>query len=89
VVLDPAFIELTRCLHTGTRLHLAAPSLLAEINRAVAEGRLKNQLGQAVTQPLDAALVNQSGEWAYAVMDDIPVLLRDQAIDIRQLNDCA
>lgn len=88
-MLDPEFIELTRCLHTGTPLRLAEPSLLDEINRAVAEGRLKNKLGEPVTQPLDAALVNQSGQLAYAVIDDIPVLLRDEAIEIRQLNDFA
>ena len=82
---SPEFIKITRCLHTGTGLRLVEPGLLQRLNRAIAAGQLTNVLGQSVTQALDAALINDAGDLAYPVRRDVPVLLRDEAIDIGQL----
>jgi uncharacterized protein YbaR (Trm112 family) len=86
-VLTPEFVKLTRCLHTGSQLHVIDAHLLEQINRAVSEGRLQNRLGNPVGRRLDTALVNETGSLAYPVFDDIPVLLRDEAIDLHQLAD--
>jgi uncharacterized protein YbaR (Trm112 family) len=84
-VFSPEFIKITRCLHTGTGLQLAEPRLLQRLNRAIAAGQLKSVLGQSVTPALDAALINETGDLAYPVRREVPVLLRDEAIDIGQL----
>jgi uncharacterized protein YbaR (Trm112 family) len=84
-VLSPEFVKIARCLHTGGSLRLVEPSLVRRLNKAVAQGKLKNTLGQPVSRPFDDALINEAGELLYPVIRDIPVLLRDEAIDLRQL----
>ena len=85
-MLSPEFVKSTRCLHTGSPLRLAEPSLVARLNRAIVKGDLRNKLGELITRSLDAALINEVGDLVYPVIDDIPVLLRDEAIDVGQLS---
>lgn len=84
-MLSPEFLKIARCLHTGTGLRLADASLLQRLNQAIAAGQLRNSLGDPVSRTLDAALINEAGELAYPVIQDVPVLLRDEAIDVGQL----
>ena len=86
-MLSPDFLKLTRCPNSGTPLRLAEPQLLSRINRAVESGRLTNKLGEPVTRSLDAALLNEAGDLAYPVFDEIPVLLIDEAIELHQVLD--
>jgi uncharacterized protein YbaR (Trm112 family) len=85
-VLSREFLELAQCLHTGTRLRLAGPTLVEHLNQAIAEGRLKNKLGESLAEPMDAALINEAGDIAYPVHGGIPVLLRDEAIEVPPIN---
>ena len=82
-MLSPELIQLLRCLHTGSCLRLADQAVLDRLNRAIAQGRLKNKRGELVTEPLHAALISEAADVAYAVIDEIPVLLRDEAIEVR------
>lgn len=85
-MLDPEFVQLARCLHTRSPLRLVEPEVLERLNRAIAAGSLKNGLGEPLTRPLDAALINEAEEFTYPVIDGIPILLIDEAIDMRQLS---
>lgn len=64
---------------------MADAELLARLNAAVAAGGLRNHLEQIVAEPLDAALVRQDGAVAYPVIERIPRLLIDEAIDLGPL----
>ncbi len=78
-------VALLRCPQDGTRLELASDDLLARINRRSAAGALANRGGDRVQRPLDGGLVREAGDLLYPVVDHIPVMLPDEAIDIRNL----
>jgi uncharacterized protein len=79
--LPPTFV----CPIDRTSLVLADDSLLARLNRAIAAGRVKNQAGRLLDRPLDAALLRADHALVYPVLDDIPVLLADEAIPLEDL----
>jgi uncharacterized protein YbaR (Trm112 family) len=53
------------------------------LNRALAEGGLKLADGTPAQGPLQAALITADGQRVYRIDDGIPVMLVDQAIDVR------
>ncbi len=63
-------------------LRSAADSLLARLNRAIAAGGVKNRAGRLVEQPLAGGLVRADNAMLYPIVDDIPVLLADEAIPL-------
>ena len=46
---------------------------------------MKNQAGRPVEQPLAGGLVRTDDALLYPIVDDIPVLLADEAIPLGQL----
>jgi uncharacterized protein len=66
-------------------LSLAEDRLIARVNRAIAAGRVKNRAGRPVTEPLDGGLLRDDESLLYPILDDIPVLLADEAIPLAQL----
>ena len=55
---------------------------LAALNDRIKKGEVKSRGGQPVTDPLQAALVREDGKFAYAVRDDIPIMLVEEAIPL-------
>jgi uncharacterized protein YbaR (Trm112 family) len=84
-MLDSKTVEILVCPVTRQTLQLADAPLLARINRAVEAGRLQDQLGRAVSQPLTEGLVREDGKVMYPVRDGIPVMLADEGIALEQL----
>ena len=72
-------LDILVCPDNQTPLGLADDDLLARVNRAIAEGRVKNRGGQAVNEPLAGALVRKDQTLLYPIVDDIPVMLIDEA----------
>jgi uncharacterized protein YbaR (Trm112 family) len=75
-------LSILRCPETGSTLTVAEPALIARLNVLVAEGRLKNRAGQLVESRLDGGLLRDDGRMLYPVVDEIPVLLKDEAIPL-------
>jgi uncharacterized protein len=84
-MIDKEILSILVCPADHTPLKLADEQLLARLNRAIAAGRIKNQSGGAVEQPLAGGLVRADGALLYPIIDDIPVLLADEAILLGQL----
>jgi uncharacterized protein YbaR (Trm112 family) len=84
-MIDPGLLELLVCPENRTGLHLAEESLVARLNEAVAEGKLKNKVGQPVRSRVDEGLIREDGTLLYPVVEGIPVLLIDEAIPLEQL----
>ncbi len=86
-MIDQQLLDMLRCPHDHTPLAVADVELVERINRAVQAERVVNLGGQAVSRRLDGGLVRQAGDLIYPVIDGIPVLLPDEAIDVSQLSE--
>jgi len=84
-MIDKEMLEIFVCPQDQSPLRLADEELVAKINRAIAAGEIKNQGGQPLTDRLDGGLVRQDGATLYPIIDDIPVLLIDEAIPLDQI----
>lgn len=80
--MDKFLLDLLLCPETREKLTLAPTTLVDRLNAAVDAGTLKNRVGAVVRQRLDAALLRADGKFAYAVNDDIPNLILDEAIPV-------
>ena len=78
-------LKILACPTDHTPLRSATEQTLARLNRAIAAGRVKNQAGRPVDQPLTGGLVRTDNSLLYPVIDGIPVLLADEAIPLGQL----
>lgn len=86
-MIDQEFVQILRCPQDHAPLRLADAALLARLNRAIGAARVKNQAGRAVEDSLQGGLVREDGTLIYPIVDDIPVLLAEEAIPLGQLLD--
>ena len=77
------FLAVLICPETRSPLMPAESSLVAELNRAIAAGLLRNRVGERLRSPLNAALVPRNLSVAYPVIDGVPCMLAEEAIDLR------
>ena len=80
--MDDESLRNLRCPKDRVALKLASAGILAEVNRAIKAGEVVNAGGAKVSQSLSAALVREDEAYLYPIVDDIPVLLADEAIPL-------
>jgi uncharacterized protein YbaR (Trm112 family) len=85
-MIDDELLKILVCPEDKTPVHLADPALVDAINAAIGSGALKNRGGEAVDTPIDAGLVREDGVYLYAIREDIPVMLIDEAIALDQVS---
>lgn len=78
--LAPEFLAILRCPEDHSTLAMADDALVSRLNAARSAGKLQNRGGKAIEKSLDAALLRADGKVAYAVIDQIPILLVDEGI---------
>jgi uncharacterized protein YbaR (Trm112 family) len=78
-------LAMLRCPNDRSKLRAAEAALVTRLNAAIAAQRLRNQVGGRVERPIDGALVREAGDLAYPIIDQIPVMLYDEAIPLAQL----
>lgn len=83
-MISDELLSILVCPDDRTPLKLADASLLSVVNRAIAAGTVKNKAGEAVAEPLSAALVRLDRTLLYPIVDQIPILLLDAAIPLDQ-----
>lgn len=84
-MISKELLDILVCPERRTPLSVADETLLLAVNRAVAERRLKNRAGDRVEEPLDGGLVSDDRAVLYPIIDDIPIMLVDEAIPLYQL----
>ena len=78
-------LEILRCPQSRTRLRPADAKIVEQLNRGIAAGTLVNLAGERLERPLDGGLIREQGDLLYPIVDQIPVLLPDEAIDLTVL----
>jgi uncharacterized protein len=84
-VIHGDFLEMLRCPESGARLKRGDANLVARANQMIASGRLRNRAGNALTKPIDGLLVRDDDRVGYPIIDDIPILLVDEAVEVQWL----
>ncbi|MEX0585083.1 MAG: Trm112 family protein [Pirellulales bacterium] len=88
-MISPDLIRMLVCPETRRPLAAADAELVARINAAVRTGRLRDRSGQYLSRPIEAGLLRDDGEVVYPVVDGIPNLLVDRAIERSALDRAA
>ncbi len=81
-MLDPNFLNILVCPETHQTLQLADERLIDELNQQIGRGDLSNQSGAQLEKRLEGGLVREDGTILYPIVDGIPTLLSDEAIDL-------
>lgn len=84
-MVDEELLKILVCPENKTPVRLADQALVDQINAAIETGALKNRGGDAIDTPIDAGLVREDGAYLYAIREDIPVMLIDEAIALDQV----
>jgi uncharacterized protein YbaR (Trm112 family) len=78
--IDPEFLQILRSPDTRKPLRCAEPAELDVVNRLIGSGRARNRAGEPVRDPLEGGLVPEGEAVVYPIRDDIPILLKHEAI---------
>lgn len=81
---DQRLLDIVCCPATHLPLKLMPEATLARLNARIDAGRLRFRDDSPVTEPLAQALMTADERLAYAIRDDIPMLLEEQAIPLAQ-----
>lgn len=80
--LDEQLLAFLVCPETREPLRLADAHEIAALNDHISRGALQNRAGDQVDERIDGALIRADGQCAYAIREDIPVLLIDEGIPL-------
>ena len=83
--MDKQLLSILCCPVTHKGLSLARSALLKDVNAAINSGKLLNQDGQALAEPMSEALVTDDGKVLYPISNGIPVLLEGESVNMEQL----
>jgi uncharacterized protein len=78
-------LKILVCPETQASLSLASSELIAALNDAIARGQLKNQAGQKIEKLMGGGLVRSDQKLLYPIVDEIPMMLVDEAIPLDQI----
>jgi uncharacterized protein YbaR (Trm112 family) len=81
-MLSGELLSILCCPETKQDLTVADASLIEKINRMIEKSELKNRGGEVVVQKMESGLVRADKRYFYAVREDIPVMLIDEAISL-------
>lgn len=83
-MIDPELLKILCCPETHQSLALAEPQLVESLNRQIEVGQLRNRASQPVKEKIDGGLVRADGQFLYAIRQNIPVMLIDEALPLPQ-----
>ena len=86
-MIDKQLLEILVCPDNHMGLELADEQTLADLNRRIESGQVSNRGGRRVESAVTAGLVREDGAVLYPVVDDIPIMLVDEAIPLGGLGD--
>ena len=82
-MIDKELLEILACPENKTPVHLADQALIDKINARIQRGELNNRAGKKVEKPIAGGLVREDGAFLYPIEDEIPIMLIDEAIPLK------
>jgi len=76
-------IDLLRCPITAQALRAAPENLLRELQERQQRGELRARGGE-IAGPFEDGLLTADGAWFFPIRGGIPVLLADEAVELRR-----
>ncbi len=83
-MIRPELLKMLVCPENHSELSVASSELVERLNTAVAAGALTNKAGRKVEHRLDGGLVRADETLLYPIVEEIPMLLVDEAIPLDQ-----
>ena len=80
--IDPALLKILVCPENKTSVTPANAEIVSSLNRKIESGELKNFAGQLVKEKIDGGLIRADGRRLYPIREDIPIMMRDEAIEL-------
>jgi len=87
MTVDGKLLEILCCPVSKVALNRLQPTRLQKLNQAIEAGQVQYVHGEAVTAPLQEALITEDGKVIYPVVENIPLLLEEKGIGTTQLQD--
>lgn len=78
-------LELLVCPEDRSRLTPATAAVIDAANRMIGAGTLRNRLGRVVERHFDGGLIRADGKFLYPIVDELPIMLIDEAVPMEQL----
>jgi uncharacterized protein YbaR (Trm112 family) len=83
--MDKRLFDIICCPVTHLPLEILDGERLRRLNAAISGGNVRNRADQPLKEALTEALVTRDGRLAYPIRDDIPMLVEEECIDLKQL----
>ena len=80
-MIDPELLQILACPENKTAVRLAEPEEVAAVNARIRAGAVTNRAGEPVEE-IDGGLIREDGRYLYAIRDEIPIMLIDEAIPL-------
>jgi len=71
---------------TKQDLDLAGKDIVRKLNQKIKKGTLTTRGGNKVTESVNGALIRNDKKVLYMIRDDVPIMLIDEAIPMKELN---
>ena len=81
-MIDAELLEILACPEDKTPVRLADTAEVEALNARIAAGGVTNRGGDPVKDAVDGGLIREDGKYLYAIRDEIPVMLIDEAIPL-------
>jgi len=82
--MNPELIDILCCPETKQTVKPADREIVKKMNKLIAGGKLRNRGGKRVRRNLDAALIREDGQYIYPIRNNIPVMLIDEGIYVKE-----
>ena len=78
----PELLKILVCPENKSALRTADTSLVDSLNQKIERGELKNRGGHVVKEKFESGLVRADGKILYPIIEDIPVMLIEEGIEL-------
>lgn len=82
--IDKDLLAILCCPETKQEVSLIDSRILDQLNAEIEKGELQNKAGHSVKEKLDGGLIRKDGKVVYPIRDQIPIMLLEEGIVIKE-----